>query len=348
MDIQTPRSRTMSVIGRRSVVAGVALVAAFGLAACSSGSDEPAASGGSDGGGDTAEVQDLVAGVIPVTDIGPLYMANENGAVEEAGFNLTLQPAASSTEIIQAMQSGQVQIGYGGSTGVFQAVANGVDLVVIAAASATPGPDDPGINDILVTADSDLQSARDLEGKTVAVNAPGGYTQLLADIAVSEDGGDPELVNYVQLPIPDQPAALQSGAIDAFVAGEPFGTLAREQDGDVAIANPFESIGESVVAGVWYALRSDVEADPEYYRAVAEMIGEANTYALENDEELRENIAAFTGIDPELADRIALSSYGELPATVENLQTIADYSFELGYVPAEVDLEALVYDFDAN
>lgn len=321
---------------RASLTLGISALAVVGLAACGapadSGTDAP------------EEIQTLVAGVIPVTDIGPVYMAQQNGVFEEAGFELTLQPAGSSTEIIQAMQSGQVQIGYGGSTGVFQAVANGVDLVIIAAASATPDDPENGINDLLVTADSPLQSARDLEGKTVAVNAPGGYTQLLADIAIKDDGGDPSLVNYVQMGVPDQPAALASGAIDAFVAGEPFGTLGREQNGFRTLANPFTALSDkAVVAGVWYALRAEVEANPDYYAAVAAVIDEANAYALANDEELRENIAEFTGIDPALAERIRLGSYGKLPLTIENLQAIADWSFELGYVKDEVDLEALVW-----
>lgn len=331
---------------RAPLSVGISVLAVLGLAAC--GAQTEAGQGtdtDTDTGDATAEVQPLVAGVIPVTDIGPVYMAEQNGVFDEAGFDLTLQPAGSSTEIIQAMQSGQVQIGYGGSTGVFQAVENGVDLVIIAAASATPDDPENGINDLLVTADSPLKSAKDLEGKKVAVNAPGGYTQLLADIAITEDGGDPSLVEYVQLGVPDQPAALASGAIDAFVAGEPFGTLGREENGFRTLANPFTALSDSaVVAGVWYALRADVEERPDYYADVAETIDAANAYALDNDEELRENIAEFTKIDPALAARIRLGSYGKLPLTIENLQAIADWSAELGYVKNEVDLEALVWE----
>ncbi|GAA3646523.1 ABC transporter substrate-binding protein [Microbacterium marinilacus] len=317
-------------------IAGIVLV--LGLAACGSSSSS------GDGEGDDGP-RDLVAGVIPVTDIGPVYMAEKNGVFEEHGFELTLQQAGSSTEIIQAMQSGQVQIGYGGTTGVFQAIEGGVDLVIIAAASATPDDPENGINDLLVTADSPLTSAKDLEGKKVAVNAPGGYTQLLSDIAVKADGGDPSKVQYVQMGVPDQPAALESGAIDAFVAGEPFGTLGREEKGFRTLANPFVSLSDhAVVAGAWYALREAVDADPELYGEIADTIDEANAYALENDDELRESIAEFTKIDPELAARIRLGSYGQLPLTAENLQALADWSLELGYIQNPVDLDAIIWE----
>ncbi|WP_448809234.1 ABC transporter substrate-binding protein [Agromyces bauzanensis] len=334
----------MAIPLTRPILGTLGAVLAIGLVACSgqpTGSTDASASGGADSSEPTA----LVAGVIPVTDIGPVYMAQQNGVFEDAGFDLTLQKAGSSTEIIQAMQSGQVQIGYGGTTGVFQAVEGGVDLVIIAAASSTPEDPEQGINDLLVTADSPLKSAKDLEGKKVAVNAPGGYTQLLADIAVKADGGDPKQVQYVQMAVPDQPAALESGAIDSFVAGEPFGTLGREEKGFRTLANPFEYLSDhAVVAGVWYALRSEVEANPDMYAKVAEAINAANTYALENDEELRQNIAEFTGIDPALAERIRLGTYGKYELSVENLQPIADWSHELGYIKNEVDFDTLIWE----
>lgn len=318
---------------------GVAAAATFALTLAACGSGGGGGGGGSESGGD------LVLGVIPVTDIGPAYMAQQNGVFDDAGLNVTLQQTSSSPEIIQAMQSGQVQVGYGGTTSVFQAVQSGIDLVVIAAASATP--DDPanGINDLLVTSDSPLESAKDLEGKKVAINGPGGYTQLLSDLAVKGDGGDPSKVEYVQIGIPDQPAALESGAVDAFVAGEPFGTLGREENGFRTLANPFQFLSdEAVVAGVWYALRSEVEANPDYYANVADTIDTANQYALDNDDELRENIAEFTKIDPELAARIRLGSYGKLPLTSENLQALADWSYELDYIENEVDFESLIWE----
>ncbi|WP_173922318.1 ABC transporter substrate-binding protein [Agromyces sp. Marseille-P2726] len=334
----------MAITLTRPALGAVAALMAVGLVACAG---QPASPGenASDGAARSSEPQALVAGVIPVTDIGPVYMAQQNGLFDDAGFDLTLQKAGSSTEIIQAMQSGQVQIGYGGTTGVFQAVEGGVDLVIIAAASSTPEDPDNGINDLLVTADSPLESAKDLEGKKVAVNAPGGYTQLLSDIAVKADGGDPTKVQYVQMGVPDQPAALESGAIDSFVAGEPFGTLGREEKGFRTLANPFEYLSDhAVVAGVWYALRSEVEANPEMYAQVAETIDAANTYALENDAELRENIAEFTGIDPALAERIRLGTYGKYELSIENVQPIADWSLELGYITKPVDLENLIWE----
>ena len=64
-----------------------AVIVGLGLTACGGGGTDTA---GGDAGGDTQEIQPLVAGVIPVTDIGPVYMAQQNGLFEENGFDLTL------------------------------------------------------------------------------------------------------------------------------------------------------------------------------------------------------------------------------------------------------------------
>ena len=124
---------------RAPLTLGISILAVLGLAACGAQAD-PGTGSSADTSDAPAEVQPLVAGVIPVTDIGPVYMAQQNGVFEENGFDLTLQPAGSSTEIIQAMQSGQVQIGYGGSTGTFQTDENGGGLVHNSPPGANPEP----------------------------------------------------------------------------------------------------------------------------------------------------------------------------------------------------------------
>jgi len=327
----------------RPALVGVAALMATALVACSSGGNGDAGTEPSGDASTGTEIQAVTAGVIPVTDAGPIVMGQAAGIWEDNGLDLTIETANSSPNIISAVMSGDYQIGYGGVTAVFQAVENGIDLVVIAAASATSDDPDAGINDILVLPDSDIESADQLEGRKVAVNALGGYVQLLAQIAVKAEGGDPDKVEWVELPIPDQPAALANGTIDAFVAGEPFGTLARDE-GNVTIANPHALLSDTaVVAGVWYANRAEVEANPEYYQKIVDAIEESNALALSDDEGLRLAIAEFTGVDPDLAARIRLGSYGKLPLTVENMQALADSSLEFGIVKNEVDLDALIW-----
>jgi NitT/TauT family transport system substrate-binding protein len=112
----------------------------------------------------------------------------------------------------------------------------------------------------------------------------------------------------------------------------------------VAVANPHELLHDgAVVAGAWFASRAAVEEDPEYYGRIVDALEEANQFALDNDDLLREAIADFTGIDQDLAAEIRLGSYGKLPLAVEYIQPLADAALEFGYVQNPVDLEALIW-----
>ena len=326
-------------IRRRGLIGGATLVAAsLVLAGCGGGQATEAGSSDSEGG-----VQAVTAGTIPVTDAGPIFLSEEQGIWNDHALDLAIETANSSPNIISAIMSGDYQIGYGGVTSVFQAVENGIDLQIIAPASATADDPDNGINDILVLPDSEFQTAADLEGRKVAVNALGGYVQLLAMIAIKEEGGNPDQVEWVELPVPDQPAALENGNIDAFVAGEPFGTLGRK-DGLRTLANPHALLSDgAVVAGVWFANRAEVETNPEFYGEIVDALNEANIYAGENDEELRAAIADLTGIDPGLAAEIRLGSYGKYDLSPENLQPLADAALEFGVVQSAPDLDAMIW-----
>ncbi|MFC7401879.1 ABC transporter substrate-binding protein [Citricoccus sp. GCM10030269] len=324
---------------RRGVWGSATLLAAsLVLAGCGGGTAAEGGGGTSEGG-----VPSVTAATIPVTDAGPIFLSEDQGIWEDHNLDLTIETANSSPNIISAIMSGDYQIGYGGVTSVFQAVENGIDLQIIAPASATADDPENGINDILVLPDSDFQTAADLEGRKVAVNALGGYAQLLAMIAIKEEGGNPDNVEWIELPVPDQPAALENGNIDAFVAGEPFGTLGR-QNGLKTLANPHALLSDgAVVGGVWYANRAEVEANPEYYEDIVDAINETNTYAGENDEELRMAIADLTGIDQDLAAEIRLGSYGKYDLSKENIQPLADAAVEFGLVQNPPDLDSMIW-----
>lgn len=319
-----------------ALVLATATVAA--IAGCTSGS-APAtdATNGTDGA-----MQSVVAGIIPNTDAGPITMGLEAGIWEANGLDLTVEKANSSPNIISAIMAGDYQIGFGGATSVFQAAQNGVDLVIIAPASATASDPELGLNDILVLPDSGMTSAADLEGKKVGVNALGGFLQMLAQVAITDAGGDPSTVEWVELPLPDQPAALESGAIDAFVAGEPFGTVGQDQ-GFVTLTNPHTALSDgSVIVAVWYASRAAVEANPDYYASIVTSISESNKLAASDTEGQRAAIAKVTGLDPDVASRIRLGGE-ELPLTPENLQDVADAAYKFGIVPDPVDLDHLIW-----
>src|SRR5690606_38007517 len=84
----------------------------------------------------------------------------------------------------------------------------------------------------------DITSAADLKGKKVPVNARGA-TEYWLDQALRTAGLTINDIDLQTLAFPDAVAALQSGAIDAAMVGEPLATSAEQQGIAVRLLSDF-------------------------------------------------------------------------------------------------------------
>lgn len=122
-----------------------------------------------------------------------LYVAQEKGYFEEEGLNVNLQFPANPTDPINLAAAGKVTVGISYQPDVIMARANqDVNIKSVGAIVRSP------LNRIIFMEDSDIQSPKDLEGKTVGY--PGiPLNESLIQSMVKEDGGDPEKVKMVDV-----------------------------------------------------------------------------------------------------------------------------------------------------
>ncbi|MEU0117194.1 ABC transporter substrate-binding protein [Streptomyces bobili] len=93
-----------------------------------------------------------------------------------------------------------------------KAVSNGI------ASTGVAGKD---FGAVTVKKGSALKSAKDLEGKKVAINTLRNINETAVRASVRKAGGDPDEVTFVELPFDQMPAALDGGRIDAAMVVEP-------------------------------------------------------------------------------------------------------------------------------
>ncbi|WP_172978250.1 ABC transporter substrate-binding protein [Microbacterium sp. SYP-A9085] len=319
-------------------LASIALVAAATLAGCAAdGGTNPDSTAGP--GALTA----IKIGSIPVTDAAVVVLGDKQGFFKDEGLTVEFgNPAAGGSSVVAAVIAGEYEVGYSATLSVFQAVAGGNDLTMIAPASGSFDDPAKGTNDLITSPDLGLKSAKDLEGKQVAVNAAGGFAEMLGKNAVIQAGGDPAKVQWVQLGFPDQLPALQSGRIQGFVAGEPFGTLARE-DGEVTLTNTLYDVSpKEWLLGTWFASRAAAEKNPQLFEKIQRAINNSLKYSVEHEDQLRKIIPDFAGIDPKIADSIRLSNYAT-PLTLDTLQPMATAAVRTGLLAKEPDLPSLIW-----
>lgn len=191
-----------------------------------------------------AELTKVTIGYTPVSIFAPLMVAKELGYFAEEGVDVELAPFPGGSDAVVLTASGDMDVAIAGAGPAFwNAMSQDLPITVIA-----PGhmEGDPVATPLMISASScasgEITSIEDLRGKKVSVNARGA-TEYWLDQALRSGGLTIDDIQLEQLPFPDAVAALESGAIDAAMVGEPLATNAEQQGIAVRLAQSFDVQG---------------------------------------------------------------------------------------------------------
>jgi NitT/TauT family transport system substrate-binding protein len=243
----------------------------------------------------------LRAGMLPVTAFLGMYLARDNGWLQEEGISLDIQNMAGGAEILPAMIGGSLDIGITNTFSHVLARNQGFDVKAVAAG----GSEVRGAptHAILVRADSPIQSARDLEGRTMATNTLNNIDHLMQQIWLQNNGADPRRVNIVEIPFPQHPAALAQSRVDAIGPTEPFVAVAQGQGARVLAyhyteTNPVTLIAYFAATGDWLNRNADLA------RRFARAVHRGNQYLEANPEEKRTVSVRALNTNPDVVGRV--------------------------------------------
>src|SRR3954451_18702561 len=129
----------------------------------------------------------LRVGLLPITANLDLFYAREQGYFTEAGISAELTPMAGGAEILPALIGGSLDIGTINSVTHILAADQGFRAKAVA--SPTVQGRGAPVHAILVRADSPIQSASDLEGRTMATNTLNNIDHVMQQTWVRQRGG---------------------------------------------------------------------------------------------------------------------------------------------------------------
>jgi ABC-type nitrate/sulfonate/bicarbonate transport system substrate-binding protein len=205
----------------------LALIAALLLAACG-GTAQPAPSGPSASASVSASAAapSSASGPIkfsypqPTSGFMPLWLAQDSGLFAKYGLDTEMLNLPAPTDL-QALQSGEVQFALEGGAAV-AAIAGGSDLTFIAALA------NHYAQQLYVTS-PDIQSTRDLIGKSIGATAPGASSDGALRSILKHEGIAPSQVNIVYLRDDHSIfGALQAGTIQAAILTKATIPLAKQ------------------------------------------------------------------------------------------------------------------------
>jgi len=206
------------------------------------------------------------------TDAG-LFVADRKGYFKAEGLDVNFIAFDSGARMIAPFASGELDVGAGGpSAGLYNAVARGIDIRIVADKSSTPKG--RPINFLLVRKDH-IESGRfktlaDLKGMKVAGSAPGGAATTTLDKLLEKAGLRIADVDRVYLGFPQQAIALQNKAVDAALPTEPAASEAVKNGAAVRIIGDDEIYPGHQLAAIFYAghfIKNKPDAAQRFMRA---------------------------------------------------------------------------------
>ena len=177
--------------------------------------------------------------------------AKHRGMFRKQGIDATITPVADPFQLVASLTSGDVQF-VGVSAGTAASLKSRDAPVKVVAAGGTYNPKAP--NTALVAARGKaITRARDLVGKTIAVDGPNTIAHLGVLEWLEKSGVDGDDVKITFIPFAQMLGALAQGTIDAALVPEPWRTLALQQ-GAKHIAYPWNAVcAQTCVLAFWIA-----------------------------------------------------------------------------------------------
>jgi NitT/TauT family transport system substrate-binding protein len=307
-----------------------AIAAALAVAGC--GGDD--GGGGESGGPATLKVQDTAG--VPSAFVG---FGVEKGIFDRHQLKVDVEPTQGGAATLPALVSGDIQVGGSNVVSLLLAASKGLPIEVIApGTSAQKEGEDFGA--LIVTEDSGIKRASDLEGRKVAVNTLDNIAEVVVKAALEKEGADPSKVQLVEVPFPEMAPALERGDVDAAFSIEPFVTSTSKQGGKV-VNYSYVVTEPGMQVGAYAVSKKYAEENPEIVDRYKQAVAETAEYVTAHQDEFRTFLSEQAKIDPELAKQIVLPSFtSEL--NVPSLEHTAGLMQKYGLVDQPVDAQALV------
>ena len=186
----------------------------------------------------------------------PFYLGKERGFYEEEGINLTIQEGRGSAVAAQVVAARDVDFGMSDAGSLMLAVAKGLPIKAVMSLLNTSG------FGVISLAETGIESAKDLEGKILAVSPGDALTQLFPAVIAANDL-DESKIELVFMDPPAKPVAVMEGRADALLGGIDDQFFLIEAQGHEPAALRFADLGVNTVGITVHTQESTIAERPD-------------------------------------------------------------------------------------
>nr|WP_052478740.1 ABC transporter substrate-binding protein [Kibdelosporangium sp. MJ126-NF4] len=301
----------------------------------------------SSGGSGQVEKPNVRIGIIASIDDAPVKVAEVNGYFKEQGLNAEVKLFQSAAQTMPALNNGDLDFSLMNYVTYFQAASqNKLDAKIVA--DAYQGTPESFV--MLARKDVTISSAKDFEGKKVSVHQPpGNIGDLLFRSTLRDNGADPTKVNYVPVPFPNIPKALETKQIDAGIAIEPFMTKAEKETGSQRVLKVIAGPTLDMPLSGYVSPTKFAQANPKTVQAFQRAMTKAQS-ASGDRSNLVKVVPELTGVDPAT---VPLLNIGVFPTSLDatRLQRVISLmrSYpELSQLNQDIQASTFIYSAPAS
>lgn len=236
----------------------------------------------------------------------PFY-AKELGYFVAGGLDATVGLLANGSATLSGIVSGSIDIGTANVVSAVTAFKKGLPLRIVAGASMYDGTV-PQLA-LLVPKTSPVNTAKDLEGKTIATNPIRGIGDLATNLWMQKRNADPTSVRWIEMPLAEMGPAMVSGRIDGATVSEPF--IAANRATTRIIGAPFSAMAPRFITIAFFATEPWARAHPDLVGRFADVMRQTARWANANPRRSGEILAASSKLDPQLVNEMGRVRYAE-------------------------------------
>ena len=159
-------------------------------------------------------------GYLPTDHDAALFVANATGMYKKAGIEVNLYEYNNGGDLMSAMASGDLDVGYVGITPAIYSISKEVPVRIVA------GAQNEGSG--LLCHNSSIKSISDLKGKTVATPGEASVQSVLLKYDLKKNELNTTDIESPAMKVSSMNDALKTGGIDAMLTYEPYVTISKE------------------------------------------------------------------------------------------------------------------------
>jgi NitT/TauT family transport system substrate-binding protein len=192
-----------------------------------------------------------------------------------------------------------------------------------------------------VSKSSPIATAKDLEGKTLGVNALKTGAEVLVANWMAKNGADPSKVSLIETPFADMGPALQRGSVAAAAMTDPALSLGLRDNTIRILGDTGVALGKYVIS-CWFSTRKYAQANPEVIRRFDRAIYAAQKYANTHPAETAPILSKYSKMDIDLIHSMHRTTFAE-EMRISDIQPFLDIAAKYGAIARPVSAADLIF-----